>query len=229
MPTLQLQAPPIANAPHFIRDIDRRADLFVTHPQRFPEFTGAAFARGVRLRKRRIERCRAVALTVKAIARHFDRRTFRVGDQRDDGLCNGVSVARLMKLTGLRRTAQTEALRELAEASYLGSVQPVIKLPAARPRRGRRGLQTYIGLPAVRTVRPLLLTRLGFTAAKVNKNRRRGYDDWQRRRGKVESAVAVLGMRRDVRKLYRSMAEREGRLAGAAVLQEPHVKPPGLT
>jgi hypothetical protein len=225
---IALQVAPIANAPRFLVDVDARADLFVTHPQRFPEFTGAAFARGVRLRKRRRERCEAVALTVKALARHLDRRTLRVGDQRDDGLCNGVTVVRLCRLTGLSRSRQTRALAELESAGYVSSMQPVVKLPAPRARRGgRRGMQTHVGMPAVRTVRPLLLQRQGFTAAKVNKNRRRGYDDWQRRRGKVESAVAVLGMRRDLSRLYRSIREREGRLAGAAVLAEPHVRPPG--
>ena len=226
-PRLQLVAPLAPNHPRFIRDMIERARLIYTHPDRFPEITGAAFAAGERVRRRRPSHLQACALYVAALARRCDRRTLRVGDQRDDGLCTGVPLRELAQQTGVSISRLKRARATVATAGYVNSVQPVVRLREPRARPGG-GHQVYAGLPAVRTIRPLLLQRMGFSPQKIHRARRRGYADWCRRKGKPLSPVAVHRWHHDVTSLAAANHAREQRLLrSAAVLQEPHVKPPG--
>jgi hypothetical protein len=222
---LQLVAPLAPNLPRFIRDAVERARLIYTHPDRFPEITGAAFTPGERIRKRRPSHLQACALYVAALMRRMDRRTLRVGDQRDDGLCNGVPLRELALHTGV---SLSRLKRARATCSvYVNAVQPVVRLREPRARPGG-GVQVYAGLPAIRTIRPLLLQRLGFSPAKIHRARRRGYADWCRRKGKPLSPVAIQRWHHDVTALTRANHEREQRLLrSAVVLADPHVKPPG--
>ena len=195
------------NLPKFVRDVVDRAAQIETHPERFPELTGAAFvAPGTKLRRRRASRLHAIALTVAALGRRLDRRTLRVGMQADNGLCWGVAVDVLCRDTGLSRSRQVRALAEINAARYGSSRQPVERLAEPRPRPGRRpgtrgAMQTHRGLPAVRTLSPLLLRRLGFTDAKVARARQHAADAWKARVGPSLSAAALLGSRAALRRL----------------------------
>src|SRR6187455_500362 len=92
-PRLALVVEPIGNQPWIIREAMKRAERLYHRPREFPELTGHSLAgRSMRLRARRSSRREAWALMAASIFRHTDRRTMRIGDQRDDGLCNGVSV-----------------------------------------------------------------------------------------------------------------------------------------
>lgn len=215
-PRLQLLIPLADNAPKFIVDAVERASWIYTHPERFPEITGAAYAPGIRIRRRRTSLLEAAALTVAALARRCDRRTFRVGDQRADGLCNGVPISELCKATGLTPSRQARAIRVLKDARYQqSSMQPVVELEAPKPGRVRRGvrqIQRYAGLPAVRTLSPLLFQRLGFAGTKIKKARQRGYQEWIARRAPVASPVAIISMQRD----RRQRADRQAPAVAAA-------------
>ncbi len=212
---LDLVAPIAANLPKLIRDGIERARFIFTNTRRFPELTGASIAGPeVRIRRRRAERRQAISLVTAALVRRLDRRTLRVGDQRDNGLCAGVPIAQLAAHTGMSVRRVGRALRELREAGYITSKQPVIELASPRPRRGRAGVQTHMGLPSVRTVTPLLLRRLGFTERKIGRARKHASDDWARVHAPPASAVAILGTRRALRQLA----------AGAAV----QARPPGM-
>jgi hypothetical protein len=226
-PRLQLQVPLAPNLPRFVRDMVDRARLIYTHPHRFPELTGEAFTDGARVRMRRSSHREAIALVVASLARRCDRRTLRVGDQRDDGLCTGITVVEHSKFTGLSGSRVKRALTTLRLAGYENGLQPVVRLRTPRPGQAC----SYAGLPAVRVLRPILLQRMGFKPSKVAKARRRGYEDWQRRRGRPLSPVKVLqansALSHTLQAFERSMADRLERIRQAAVLQESHVRPPG--
>lgn len=226
-PHLQLRVPLAPNLPKFVRDaVDAAADIY-HRPQLFPEITGLAFAPKTRIRKRRRSLLRALALTVAALARRCDRRTFRVGDQRDDGLCNGVPVSELCRATGLRPTTQKRALATLRACGYQNSVQPVLRLKRPREgrlRRGRRVQQVFVGLASVRTLTPLLFRRLGFKARKVKRARARGYQEWIRRRAPIASAVQIHDARRLVGRVAAANVEREARLSTAGVATSPQLQ-----
>jgi len=229
-PRLQLQVPIAVNLPKFNRDGIDAAWEIVTHPQRFPEITGAAFQPWARIRKRRSSLLQGLALTVAALVRRCDRRTFRVGDQRDDGLCSGVPVSELCRATGLSSSRQKRMLRVLKAAGYQSAKQPRVEIAARsnlrRKRRGRPPLQRYAGLPAVRVLTPLLFRRLGFSERKVEKARARGYAEWTRRRAPVASAVQIIGARETLHRLVSGNALREQRLqAGAGVTAAPPIRP----
>lgn len=210
-PRLRLRAVIAPDLPKFVRDAIDRAARIYEKPKLFPEITGASLAApGERIRKRRSSRLEAIALTAAALARRCDRRTLRIGDQRDDGLCNGVPLDQLQEHTGLSRWRLGRALFELEEAGYLvRHVQPVELLvdddgnPCPRARGGgRRGMQTHRGFPAQRTLTPLFFQRLGFTTAKVKKARDRGSEDWKKRKARAVSAVAIHQTRREMRRLF---------------------------
>lgn len=216
-PRLRLAAPIAPNLPRFIRDMIDRARRIYTHPHQFPELTGEAFT-DARVRMRRSSHREACALTLAAFARRCDRRTLRIGDQRDDGLCTGVPVYDLVEHTGISRHRIKRAIATLTAAGYVNSSQPVVRLTTPRSRPGG-GVQVYAGLPAVRVLRPLVLQRLGFKPAKIARARRRGYEDWCRRRGRAVSPVQVLRWHRDVTGLVASNRDREARLG--ALLEAP--------
>ncbi len=237
-PTLRLVVDPIPNQPWLNREAGARAVRMFEHPRWFPELTGHALAGPTaRLRGRRSSRRRAWALMAASIARHTDRRTFRIGDQRDDGLSNGVSIARYQKETGLSRWVVGAVLREFEAAAFVVTHdQPVELLKdhkgcarkgacSCPPLLDAKGRPRHRGFAAQRQVTALFFQRLGFTAAKIKKARARGYAEWTKRRAPVLSAVAILGGRRDVRRLLRANQQRAERLGQGAQLA-PAAAPP---
>ena len=203
-PDLALTIPIPKNLPRMLLDAIKRCARIVTHPQSFPELIGKSLAPRERVRKRRPERLEACALVAMNLIRRTDRRTYRVGDQRLDGLCTGVSVADHVKATGLSPTRVRRALPEFEGWGIHTSVQPVTEFKKPKTRKAgdrRKGLQRYAGLPAVRTVTPLLMQRLGITPKKQARARRAGYQDWQRRKARPLSAVAIKETQRALRRL----------------------------
>jgi len=180
--------------PWVLRDAIDRAHNIVNQRQRFPELSGAAFAPGVRLRRRHRPRLEAIAWVVAALMRRCDLRTLRVGDQRDDGLCNGVTVAKLCATTGLLPWCVARALRDLEAAGYVSSKQPV------QSYRDDEGATHYRGFPAVRVVSPSLFERLGIGAIKLARARAHAAHRWRRRHAPPGSAAAILATRRAVRR-----------------------------
>jgi hypothetical protein len=203
-PRLELVVAIAPNLPKLNRDvIDRARDIY-RHPNRFPELTAASIAGPrAKLRRRKSPRLEAIALTVAALGRRCDRRTLRVGDQRDDGRCNGVDRKKLCEHTGLSPSRLARALAELEGAAYIHSAQAVEEKTDAdgQPILDLEGKKTYRGFPAVRVLTPLLFQRLGFRARKVAKARAHAYQEWTTRRAAPASAVAILSTRRELRKL----------------------------
>lgn len=207
-PRLELVARVAPNVPKIIRDaIDRCARIY-HRPNTFPELTGASLAGGrARIRKRRSSRLEAIALVAAALIRRGDRRTLRVGDQRDDGLCNGVVRLKLMEQTGLNLPRLVRAIREGEEAAYWKSDQAVEEY--ADPETGEK---RYRGFPAVRVLTPLLFQRLGISPRKLKKARARGYQEWTTRKARPLSPVAILGTRRELRRFTAAAAPAAPRL-----------------
>ena len=231
-PRLALVVAAIPSLPKFIRDTIARAPRMFDHPRMFPELTGhSVVGRGMRLRARRSSRREAHALMAASIARHTDRRTFRIGDQRDDGLCNGVTVARHMAETGLSRYRVNETLREFEAAAYIiTSDQPVEAMtdpktgaPIIDPKTGK---QRHRAFAAQRRVTPLFFQRFAFTADRIERTRARAYQEWRRRRAPAYSAVAILEGRRDLRRLNRTNARRNRRLERGSAYAPPPPPPP---
>ena len=180
--------------PWVIRDAIDRAHNIVNQRQRFPELSGAAFAPGVRLRRRHRPRLEAISWVVTALMRRCDLRTLRVGDQRDDGLCSGVTVEKLCSDTGLMPWVVARALRDLEAAGYLSSKQPV------QSYIDDAGATRYRGFPAVRVVSPALFERLGIGAQKLARARAHAAHRWRKRHAPPASAAAILATRRAVRR-----------------------------
>lgn len=206
-PRLELVARVADNVPKIIRDGIDRARTIYDRPNLFPELTGRSMAPTSRIRKRRSSRLEAISLVVAALMRRCDRRTLRVGDQREDGLCNGVSREKLCEQTGMKLSRVTRALRELEEGYYIHSEQPVEELDEPKPRgRGRRGMQTHRGFPSVRVLTPLLWQRLGIKPTKLRKARARAYSEWCARHAPLISAVTIHDTRRALRKFRAAAA-----------------------
>lgn len=207
LPRLELVARVAPNLPKINRDgIDRSSRIY-HHPEHFPELTGRSMAPTARIRKRRSSRLEAIALTAAALVRRCDRRTLRVGDQRDDGLCNGVSRVKLAEHTGLSPSRLARALRELEEAAYIHSEQPVEELDEPKPRAGGRGgMQTHRGFASVRVLTPLFFIRLGIKPSKLKKARARGYQEWIAKNAPPLSAVEIHQTRRAIRKFRAAAA-----------------------
>lgn len=199
-PRLRLVIAVAAKLPLFLKDAMRRVERLYHHPDGFPELTGRAIApRDVgRIRRRRSSRLEAIALVMLALLRRCDKRTLRVGDQREDGLCSGVSIVKLMEATGLTYARVSRALAELEEAGYIHSTQPVEKL-TDDPDDDR-----HRGFPSVRVITPLMFRRLGISERKLKRAQRRGYEDWTRRRRAPASAVQLIGQRRELRRMIAS-------------------------
>jgi hypothetical protein len=233
-PRLALVVEPIPNQPWFIRQAIARAARLFHDPRRFPELTGHALAGpSTRIRQRRSSRREAWALLAMSVMRHVDRRTFRIGDQRADGLCNGVAIKRYREETGLSRWRISATLREWEAAAYMVThAQPVEALKDAdgRPLLDANGRPRHRGFPAQRQLTPLFFQRLGFTPEKVKTARARGYAEWTKRRAPAVSAVAILGGRRELRKLHRANQARTDRLeAGHAPAAAPAAPRPAPT
>jgi hypothetical protein len=182
------------NLPRVLRDAIDRSRRIVEAPHMFPELTGQAFAPGERLRRRHRPRLEAIAQTVAALVRRCDRRTLRVGDQRDDGLCNGVPLAKLCEHTGLRPWRVARALRDLEAGGYVSSKQPV------QAYRDADGNERHRGFPSVRVLSPRLFTRLGISEPKLSRARRHAAEEWKRRHSRPASAAALLNSRRAIRR-----------------------------
>jgi len=205
-PRLELLVPIARDLPKLNRDAIERAQNFYNKPGRFPEITGAHLAPGLRVRKRRTSRLEALALVAAELARRGDQRTMRVGMPRPghDDLVIGHAVKEICKSTGLSPTRAARALGELERAKYTSTSQPVVELAKPRPRRApRRGLQTHVGLPAVRVLTPLFWQRLGFTAGKIKKARDRAAERWRERRARPVSPTALFGLAKARRQIHR--------------------------
>ncbi len=211
-PRLELVARVAPKVPKIIRDgIDATRRIF-DKPQLFPELTGRSMAPTARIRKRRSSRLEAIALTAAALVRRCDRRTLRVGDQRMDGLCNGVTREKLCEHTGLSLSRVTRALRELEEGYYIHSEQPVEELPEPKPRGGgRRGMQTHRGFASVRRITPLFWQRLGIKPTKLRKAQAKGYAEWCTKFAPLLSAVDIHATRRALRQFRAAAAPRAPR------------------
>ena len=196
-PRLQLVAVVAAKLPRFLVDAMRAVARLYHRPHMFPEITGRAYApREVgRIRRRRTERLESIALVMLALLRRCDRRTLRVGDQRDDGLCNGVSVAKLAEHTGLTVPRVARALAELEAAGYIHSAQ------AVEAYTDDAGKERHRGFPAVRVLTPLMFRRLGIGERKLKRAQANGYQEWLRRRRAPASAVQIHGQRRAIRRM----------------------------
>lgn len=214
-PRLKLAVPVPKNLPRAWLDAIKRCERIYTHPQSFPELTGADVVTD-RVRKRRAERLRSVALVGASMLHWADRRTLRVGIPRPDDLVTGRTVAEHARATGLCERCVSRALAEV-EGKWWTSVQPVEKIepkdrpPGDRRRRGPKGtsVQTLRGLPSVRTLTPLFFQRLGITPAKLARARRHGAQQWARRRARPASLVAIRQTFRDARLLAHRLAEDE--------------------
>jgi hypothetical protein len=198
----------------------RGAERIFTKPDAFPELTLAALAPGARVRRRRSSFREAQALVAKDLVRCVDRRTWRVGIPRPDGLCAGRAIKLIEKATQLPRATVCEVLRSFEEAKYIESTQPVEEL--AEPKLRANGtLQTHRGFPSVRWVTPLGLKRLGITDEKRKAASADGAEAWRRLRARKVSPVALEGLRRfreksrgtfDARAFETTAAERLERL-----------------
>jgi hypothetical protein len=137
-------------------------------------------------------------------------------------------VTELCRATGLRPTTQKRALAILRTCGYQTSKQPRVEVAARsnlrRRRRGRFALQTHAGLPAVRTLTPLLFRRLGFQARKVKKARAHAYKEWIQRRAPIASAVQIHDARRLLGRVTAANVQREARLATAGVATAPQLQ-----
>lgn len=205
-PRLRLVVAPVPNQPHFIREAISRADRLYHRPRLFPELTGHSIAgRDARIRTRRSSRREAWALMAAAIARHTDRRTFRIGDQRPDGLCNGVSIERYCEETGLSYWRVVRTLEEFELAGYIVTyTQPVELLTDDHdnPILDADGNKRYRGFAAQRRATPLFFERLGFTTGKVKKARDAGAAAWRKVRARALSPAAIHATRNEQRRLY---------------------------
>ncbi len=215
-PRLRLVVEPIPNQPWLCKEAAARSRRLYDEPRSFPELTGHAIVgRSMRLRERKSSRREAWALMAASIARHVDRRTLRIGDQRDDGLCNGVSLERYEEETGLSRWRISRTLREFEAAAFIVTKdQPVEALTDedGRPILDEQGKQRHRGFAAIRVVTPLFFQRLGFTTEKLKKARRYASQQWAKKRAPAASAVAVLEGRRELRRLLRGNRKRNARL-----------------
>jgi hypothetical protein len=203
-PRLALVVTVADKLPLFLQDAIGKVPLLYSHPDRFPEITARAFVpRDVgRIRRRRSSRLEAIALVMLALLRRCDRRTLRVGDQRDDGLCNGVSVFKLAEQTGLTEARVSRAIAELEAAGYIRSAQAVEKYFDAD------GAERHRGFPAVRVVTPLMFRRLGVKPEKLKRAQANGYQAWTRRRTPPASAVQIHGARNALRRMTAPAAGR---------------------
>lgn len=244
-PRLALVVDAIPNLPKFNRDTISRSPRLFDRPHLFPELTGHAIVgRGVRLRARRSSRREAWALMSASIARHTDRRSFRIGDPRAADLFNGVSVKRYMQETGLSRHRVNATLREFEAAGYIvTSVQPVEALREHRagcerarcacpPLLDAAGKVRHRAYAAQRRATDLFFQRHAFTADRLERTRARAYQEWRRRREPPPSAVAILEGRRELRRLDKNNRRRNRRLErgaspGAAELRTTARPDPG--
>jgi hypothetical protein len=226
-PRLTLAIPVAKNLPRAWLDAMKRCDRIYTHPQSFPEINGADMVPD-RIRKRRLERLRTVVLLAKAMIRRADRRTLRVGDQRADGLCTGVTIAEYARATGLCERCVSRGLAE-GEGKYWRSVQPVVELKTPIQRKRGGGMQTHAGLPSVRVLTPLFFKRLGITDRKLARARRHGAQAWERRRAPPASLVGIRQMFRHMRDTLQAETERSRRerfaASSAARLERLRPKP----
>jgi DNA-binding transcriptional ArsR family regulator len=241
-PRLRLAIVVAANLPRLLQDAIKWAVKLYARPQLFPEISGRAFAAADvgRIRKRRTERLEALVLVLIALLRRCDLRTLRVGDQRADGLCSGVPIAKLCEATGLEPSRVVRALADLEAAGYIRSVQPVEALQdhhadctragrcACPPLLGADGKQRHRGFPSVRVVTELTFARLGIKAAKLKAARAHGYRRWCRMTGRPASAAQIIGNRRQLRRLVRGNRTREKRLeaGGGTAAAFSSVRPP---
>lgn len=243
-PRLTLRIAVAERLPLLLQDAIKWAAKLYSRPGLFPEITGRAFAgdADTRVRKRRTERLEAIVLVLIALLRRLDVRTFRVGDQRDDGLCSGVSIAKLCEATGLTEWRVGRALGDLEAAGYIRSVQPVEALQdhvpgcskhgrcACPPLLGPDGKQRHRGFPSVRVLTPLAFRRLGQNDRKVRRARSLAHQRWCRRTGRPASAVQLVQGRKARRRIERLNRRRERRLesgAGTAAAFAARPVPPG--
>jgi len=221
---------PIGNQPWIIREAIKRAERLYHRPREFPELTGHHLAgRTTRLRSRRSSRREAWALMAASIFRHTDRRTFRIGDQRDDGLCNGVSVKRYRMETGLSPWRINATLRDFEGAAFIVTkVQPVELLrdkKTGAPVLDAKGNPRHRAFPAQRIVTQKFFERFGFTEEKIKKNRSHAAKAWAARRAPPASAVAIIEGRRTLKRLMRRNRQRNARLAGGIPPEAPAPAP----
>lgn len=228
-PRLRLPIVVAGNLPLLLQDAIRWAAKLYARPHLFPEITARAYTDAeTRIRKRRTERLEAIVLVLIALLRRCDVRTLRVGDQRDDGLCNGVRIAKLCEATGLEPSRVVRALGELESAGYIRSVQPVqaITDAAGLPVLDEKGRQRHRGFASVRVVTPLAFQRLGVAARKLKRARAFAYTRWCRRTGRPASAVQIIGNRKALKRLVRGNRQREARLASGAGVYAAAQTPP---
>lgn len=240
-PRLQLRIAIAGNIPKLVQDSIKALQKLYARPHLFPEISGRAYAPDDvgRIRKRRTERLEALVLVLTALLRRCDVRTLRVGDQRLDGLCSGVPIAKLVEATGLTARRVSRALAELEAAGYITSVQPVEALQDHRPGCGRHGAcacppllgedgkQRHRGFPSVRVVQPLTFRRLGVKATKLEKARAFAYRAWCRRTGRPVSAVQLVENRKARRRIDKLNRRRERRLErGTAAIAAPATPAP---
>ncbi len=246
-PRLRLAIVVAGNLPRLLQDAIKVLVKLYHFPHLFPEITGRTEASADdRIRKRRTDRLEALVLVLIALIRRCDVRTLRVGDQRDDGLCSGVPIAKLVEATGLTARRVSRALAELEAAGYIKSVQPVEALQEHRtgcertrhggrcacpPLLGPDGKQRHRGFPSVRVVTPLLFRRLGVKAKKLEKARAFAYQRWCRRTGRPASAVQLIENKKARKRIERLNRRRERRMAGGtaaafAAVKAPTPRPP---
>lgn len=243
-PRLRLAIVVAANLPRMLQDAIKVLTKLYHYPHLFPEITGRTELGGDDpIRKRRTDRLEALVLVMIALLRRCDVRTLRVGDQRDDGLCSGVPIAKLVEATGLTARRVSRALAELEAAGYIKSVQPVEALQDHRAgcdRKGRcacpplldaAGNQRHRGFPSVRVVTPLLFRRLGVKAKKLQAARAFAYQKWCRRTGRPASAVQLIENRKARKRIERLNRRRERRMssgtaAAFAAVKAPTPRPP---
>lgn len=240
VPRLRLAIVVAGNIPRLLQDAIKALAKLYERPHLFPEISGRADATADvdRIRKRRTERLEAMVLVLTALLRRCDVRTLRVGDQRDDGLCSGVPIAKLVEATGLTPRRVSRALAELEAAGYIRSVQPVEALQqhaAGCDRKGRcvcpplldaDGKQRHRGFPSVRVVTPLAFRRLGVKATKLEKSRSFAYRAWCRRTGRPASAVQLIDNKKARKRIDRLNRRRERRMAGGTAAAFAAVRPP---
>ena len=239
-PRLQLRIVVAGNIPKLLQDAIKVLAKLYSHPHLFPEISGRADAPAAvgRIRRRRTERLEAIVLVLTALLRRCDVRTFRVGDQRDDGLCSGVPIAKLCEATGLTARRVSRALAELEAAGYIRSVQPVEALQehaagcskrgrcACPPLLGEDGKQRHRGFASVRVLTPLAFRRLGQKAKKVDRARAFAYRAWCRRTGRPASAVQLIENKKARKRIERLNRRRERRMVGGTAAAFAAVKAP---
>ena len=220
-PRLDLVVALVADLPKLISDAVERCRRIYDEPDTFPELTGRALvAEPRRVRRRRTSRLEAISLTLAALLRLTDQRTHRVGRERRDGLCNGVTLVQLGKHTGLSRWRLCRALAELEAAGYIVTKQPVEELETPRPARGgRKGMQTHRGYPAVRWITPLAWSRLAFTPDRLSQARKYAAAQWREKQAPPVSPAAASATRRRLGQLATSSGAGAARRLPAAYFE----------